>query len=150
MHIWLHTLLHEKHVDPCLPLSDILTSSGRLASGAMSRTAVSLCCAVVKWEWCTQRICGSTWWWLENNIRRETAAISEDVLQATFGNMKRRVQLCMDSGGEHFQHLLQYRQAFHESRYAVIYACSKFNEYSLRYSHFLVSSTERITLYQCC
>ena len=49
MHIWLHTLLHEKHVDTCLPLSDILTSSGqRLASAAMSRTAVSLCCAVVK------------------------------------------------------------------------------------------------------
>ena len=49
MHILLHTLLHEKHVDTSLPLSDILTSSGqRLASGAMSRTAVSLCCAVVK------------------------------------------------------------------------------------------------------
>ena len=42
---------------------------------------------------------------LENNIRREIAAISEDVLQATFANMKRRVQLCLDSGGEHFQHL---------------------------------------------
>ena len=48
LHICIHTLLHEKHVDTCLPLSDILTSSGqRLASGAMSRTAVSLCCAVV-------------------------------------------------------------------------------------------------------
>ena len=43
---------------------------------------------------------------MENNIRREIAAISEDVLQATFANMKRRVQLCLDSGGEHFQHLL--------------------------------------------
>ena len=53
---------------------------------------------------------------LENNIRREIAAISEDVLQAaaisgdvlqaTFANMKRRVQLCLDSGGAHFQHLL--------------------------------------------
>ena len=43
---------------------------------------------------------------LENNIRREIAAISEDVLQATFANMKRRLQLCLDSGGEHFQHLL--------------------------------------------
>jgi len=43
---------------------------------------------------------------LENNIRREIAAISEDVLQATFANMKRRVQLCLGSGGEHFQHLL--------------------------------------------
>ena len=43
---------------------------------------------------------------LENNIRREIAAISEDVLQAIFANMKRRVQLCLDSGGEHFQHLL--------------------------------------------
>ena len=43
---------------------------------------------------------------LENNIRREIAAISGDVLQATFANMKRRVQLCLDNGGEHFQHLL--------------------------------------------
>ena len=43
---------------------------------------------------------------LENNIQREIAAISEDVLEATFANMKRRVQLCLDSGGEHFQHLL--------------------------------------------
>ena len=43
---------------------------------------------------------------LENNIRREIAAISEDVLQATFANTKRCVQLCLDSGGEHFQHLL--------------------------------------------
>ena len=43
---------------------------------------------------------------LENKIRRETAAISEDVLQATFANMKRRVQLYLDSDGEHFQHLL--------------------------------------------
>ena len=42
-------MLHEKHVDTGLPLSDILTSSGqRLVSGAMSRTAVLLCCAVVK------------------------------------------------------------------------------------------------------
>ena len=49
MHIWLHTLLHEKHVYACLLLSDILTSSGQqLASGAMSCTAVSLCCAAVK------------------------------------------------------------------------------------------------------
>ena len=37
--------------------------------------------------------------------------------------------------------------ASHEARYVVIYACSKSNEQSLRYSHFLGSSTERITLY---
>ena len=43
---------------------------------------------------------------LENNIRREISAISEDVLQATFANMTRRFQLCLDSGGEHYQHLL--------------------------------------------
>ena len=43
---------------------------------------------------------------LENNIRREIAAVSEDILQATFANTKHRVQLCLDSGGEHFQHLL--------------------------------------------
>jgi hypothetical protein len=30
------------------------------------------------------------------------AAISEDVLQA---NVERRVPLCLDRGGEHFQHL---------------------------------------------
>ena len=41
----------------------------------------------------------------------------------------------------------KYRHASHEARYVVIYACSKSNEYSLRYSHFLGSSTERITLY---
>jgi len=41
---------------------------------------------------------------LENNIRREIVAISEDVLQATFA--KRHVQFCLESGGEHFQHLL--------------------------------------------
>ena len=53
-----YTLLHEKHVDTCLPLSDILTSSGqRLASGAMSRTAVSLCFALSE---NLQRIYGST------------------------------------------------------------------------------------------
>ena len=43
---------------------------------------------------------------LENNIQCEIAAISEDVLQATFANMKHHVQLCLDSGGEYFQHLL--------------------------------------------
>ena len=43
---------------------------------------------------------------LENNIWREIAAISEDVLQATFTNMKHCVQLFLDSDGEHFQHLL--------------------------------------------
>ena len=43
---------------------------------------------------------------LENNIWREIAVISEDVLQATFANMKRRVQLSLDSGGKIFQHLL--------------------------------------------
>ena len=166
MHIWLHTLLHEKHVDTCFPLSENLTSSGqRLASGAMPRTAASLCCAVVKETLNTarylkifnefvdqldddelrngyfqhvgatcltsnenmteiesffdDRIISKALWpprspdlrppdfflWgalkgkayankqrtiqeMENNIGREIAAISEDVLQATFANMK--------------------------------------------------------------
>ena len=199
MHIWLHALLHQKHVDTCLPLSDILTSSGqRLASHNRSNFLPR------DFEYCSlseylQRICGSTWWWrapkrlfsagwshmphlewehdrnrnfflmtglfrkpygrqdllksarfffflwgalkgkayankprtiqeLENNIRREIARISEEVLQATFANMKRRVQLCLDSDGERFHHLLQYRHASHEARYVVIYACSKSNE----------------------
>ena len=41
----------------------------------------------------------------------------------------------------------KYRHASHEARYVVINACSKSNESSLRYSHFLGSSTERLTLY---
>ena len=41
----------------------------------------------------------------------------------------------------------KYRRASHEARYVVIYPCSKSNEQSLRYLHFLRSSTERITLY---
>jgi hypothetical protein len=40
----------------------------------------------------------------------------------------------------------KYRHASHEARY-VVHACSKSNEYSLRYSHFLGSSTEKITPY---
>ena len=43
---------------------------------------------------------------LENNILREIAAVSGDVLQATFAKIECRVQLCLDSGGERFQHLL--------------------------------------------
>jgi hypothetical protein len=42
--------------------------------------------------------------------------------------MQRRVQLCLDSGGEHFQHVLQCRHASHEARYVVIHACSKCNK----------------------
>ena len=42
-----------------------------------------------------------------NNIRHEIPAISLDNLQATFANIKHRVQLCLDSGGQYFQHLLR-------------------------------------------
>ena len=42
----------------------------------------------------------------------------------------------------------KYRHASHEARYVVIYACLKSNEESLRFSLFLGSSTERITLYE--
>jgi hypothetical protein len=42
---------------------------------------------------------------LETNIWREVAGISEDALQVTFANMQRRVRLCLDSSGGHFQHL---------------------------------------------
>jgi hypothetical protein len=39
---------------------------------------------------------------LETNIRREVAAIIEDVLLVTFANMQRSVRLCLDSGGGYF------------------------------------------------
>jgi hypothetical protein len=78
---------------------------------------------------------------LEPNIRREVAAISEDVLQVTFANMQRLDRLCLDSGGGHFQ------RVSHEATYLLIYVCSKCNAWSLRYSHFPESISERITLY---
>ena len=172
MHIWLHTLLHEKHVDTCLPLwhLDVIgTTTGVWRHVAHSRVVV-LCYLKISNEFVDQldddelrngyfqqdgatchtsnesmteietffddRIISKAlrsprspdlsppdfFLWgalkgkayankprtiqaLENNIRREIAAISEDVLQASFGNMKRRVQHCLDSGGEYFRHV---------------------------------------------
>jgi hypothetical protein len=43
---------------------------------------------------------------LWENIRREIQMVTPEVLAATFGNMQRRVQLCIDAQGGHFQHLL--------------------------------------------
>jgi hypothetical protein len=43
---------------------------------------------------------------LRENIQREVQAVSPQVLVATFGNMQRRVQLCLDAQGEHFQDIL--------------------------------------------
>lgn len=42
---------------------------------------------------------------LEQNIRQQTAAIPADMLQRVFANLKHRFRLCMDAGGNHFQHL---------------------------------------------
>jgi hypothetical protein len=46
-----------------------------------------------------------------------------------------------------FEHAYMTKYMTHEARYLVIYACSKSNEYSLRYSHFLGFGNDRITLY---
>lgn len=43
---------------------------------------------------------------LREAIRNEISNINEDTLRKTSQNMVRRVQLCMDAGGGHFQHLL--------------------------------------------
>jgi hypothetical protein len=83
----------------------------------------------------------------ETNILCEVAMISEDILHVTFANMQHHVRLCLDSGGRHFQHLLLYGHVSHEERYVLIYECSKRNAWSLRYSHFTETSTEKITLY---
>jgi len=164
MHIWLHTLLHEKHVDNSLPLSDRLSKNffhenlntaryleicnefvdqldDELRNGYFQQDGATCHTSndsVTEIEsFFDDQIISKALWpprspdlsppdfflWgalkgktyaskprtiqeLENNIRREIAAIREDVLQATFANTKRRVQLCLDSGGEHFQHLL--------------------------------------------
>jgi hypothetical protein len=43
---------------------------------------------------------------LRENILREIQVVTPEVLAATFRNMQRRVQLCIDAQGGHFQHLL--------------------------------------------
>jgi hypothetical protein len=43
---------------------------------------------------------------LRENIRREIQAVTPNTLAATFTNMQRRVELCIQVGGGHFQHLL--------------------------------------------
>jgi hypothetical protein len=43
---------------------------------------------------------------LRENIWREIQAVTPEVLAASFRNVQRRVQLCIDAHGQHFQHLL--------------------------------------------
>jgi hypothetical protein len=43
---------------------------------------------------------------LRENIRREIQVVAPEVLAATFRNIQRRVQLCIDAQEGHFQHLL--------------------------------------------
>jgi hypothetical protein len=43
---------------------------------------------------------------LRENIRREIQMVTPEVLAATSRHMQRRVQLCIDAQGGHFQHLL--------------------------------------------
>jgi hypothetical protein len=43
---------------------------------------------------------------LWENIWREIQVVTPEVLAATFRNMQRHVQLCIDAQGGHFQHLL--------------------------------------------
>ena len=43
---------------------------------------------------------------LKAKIESEILAIPADMLQRTFHNMERRVQVCLDAGGGHFKHML--------------------------------------------
>jgi hypothetical protein len=43
---------------------------------------------------------------LKSNISNEIAAIPPATLTATFNSMERRVHMCLEAGGDHFQHLL--------------------------------------------
>jgi hypothetical protein len=43
---------------------------------------------------------------LRENIRREIKVVTPEVLAATLRNMQHSVQLCIDTQGGHFQHLL--------------------------------------------
>ena len=101
MHIWLHYLASWEHVDTRGDAGNVRHH----CSGRAERDASCLpLWGALKGKAYANK--PRTIQELENNIRREIAAISEDILQATFANMKRRVQLCLDSCGEHFQHLL--------------------------------------------
>jgi LPS O-antigen subunit length determinant protein (WzzB/FepE family) len=43
---------------------------------------------------------------LKEKIHQEIAVISAETLQNVIANLKHRVQLRMDAGGDHFQHLV--------------------------------------------
>jgi hypothetical protein len=43
---------------------------------------------------------------LRENIRQEIQVVTPEVLAAIFRNMQRRVKLCIDTQGRHFQNLL--------------------------------------------
>ena len=40
----------------------------------------------------------------KQNPRQEIEAITEETLIKVFRNLERRVQMCSDEGGDHFQH----------------------------------------------
>jgi hypothetical protein len=67
------------------------------------------------------------------NIRRKIQMVPPEFLAATFRNMQRRVQLCIDAQGGHFQHLLsqmQIIQLWHANvnqHVKVLYFCSFVN-----------------------
>ena len=41
------------------------------------------------------------------NITQEIAVVPEDVLHRTFDKMERRVEVCLDTQGDHFQLMMQ-------------------------------------------
>ena len=43
---------------------------------------------------------------IKDAIRQETEAVNVDTLGIVFQNLKKRIQVCLDVKGDHFQHRL--------------------------------------------
>ena len=57
---------------------------------------------------------------LKDAVRQETEAVNVDTLGTVFQNLEKRIQVCFQVKGDHFQHRLWAGPVLHRSRYVYI------------------------------
>ena len=58
---------------------------------------------------------------LKDAIRQEIEDVNVDSLETVIQNLEKRIQVCLDAKGDHFQDLLRAGPVLHRSRYVYIY-----------------------------
>ena len=58
---------------------------------------------------------------LKDAVRQETEAVNVDTLGIVFQNLEKRIQVCLDVKGDHFQRRLGAGLVLHRSRYVYIH-----------------------------